>query len=137
MGGRQSDGTLPFRDRKPRVLIADDEPYITTTLEAILRREGFEVATAEGGEEAVRKAQEWRPELVLSDVLMPGLDGVSACMRIAEFLPACKIVLFSGQAVVHDLMERARKHGHNFDLLVKPIHPVELIEYLRRALEKR
>lgn len=134
-GSRQSDDMQANGERKPRVLVADDEAYITVTLQAILKLEGFDVAIAEGGEEAVRKAREWEPDLVLSDVFMPDLDGIAAGMRIVEFLPACKVVLFSGHAVVHDLLEAARARGYQFEVLLKPIHPVELIAYLRGILK--
>jgi hypothetical protein len=52
-------------------------------------------------------------------------------------LPACKIVLFSGHAVVYDLMKTAGEHGYEFDLLLKPVHPVDLIQHLRQVLERR
>jgi CheY-like chemotaxis protein len=135
-GARLSNGTLAFGEPKPKVLVADDEAYITETLQAILNGAGFEVATAGGGKEAVRKAREWRPDLVLSDVLMPDLDGIAASIQIVEFLPACRIVLFSGHGVVHDLLRTAHAHGYEFDLLLKPIHPLDLIQHLRGVLER-
>ena len=116
------------------MLVVDDETYIRTTLAAILRQEGFEVETASGGHEAVAKATAWQPDLVLSDVVMPDLDGIAASIVIAERLPDCRIVLLSGHGVVHDLLERARARGHQFELLLKPIHPLALIEHLRMLL---
>jgi CheY-like chemotaxis protein len=120
--------------RKPRVLVVDDEISIAKTLQAILSHEGFEVAIAFRGEEAVSVARDWRPDLVLSDVVMPGISGIEAAIQIREMLPACRIVLISGQGMVYDMMETARARGYDFDLLMKPMHPLDLIEYLRRVL---
>lgn len=123
-------------ERKPRVLVADDEITIMTTLKVILSLEGFDVEVARNGHESVAKALLWHPDLVLSDVVMPGMNGVDACIRIVDSLPGCKIVLMSGHAVVHDLMNDARARGYNFDVLPKPVHPDELIEHLRVVLRR-
>lgn len=123
-------------ERKVRVLVVDDEVHIRATLEAILRQEGFDVATAGGGEDAVSLARTWHPDLVLSDVVMPDMDGVATSILISELLPGCRIVLLSGHAVVHDLMKTARERGFEFDVLLKPIHPPELIQHLRQVLRR-
>ena len=65
-----------------RVLVVDDEPYITDLLSAALRFEGFEVEVAATGNEAIRKARSVRPDLVLLDVMLPDLDGFETCRRI-------------------------------------------------------
>lgn len=116
--------------------MVDDETTIRTTLEAIFIQEGFDVVTASGGEDAVSKAKTWGPDLVLSDVVMPDMDGVAASILISESLPHCKIVLLSGHAVVADLMKMARARGYDFDVLMKPIHPLELIEHVRTVLQR-
>ncbi len=123
-------------DRKPRLLVVDDEIHIRTTLEAVLRQEDFDVETASGGNEAVAKATAWRPDLVLSDVVMPDLDGIAAAILISESVPDCRIVLLSGHGVVHDLLQSARERGYEFDVLLKPIHPLALVEHLRRVLRR-
>ena len=121
-------------ERKPRVLVVDDEIHIRATLAAILNQEGFEARAVAGGGEAIAKAREWQPDLVLSDVIMPDMDGVTASIRILQFLPNCRIVLLSGHGMVHDLMRGARERGYEFDVLLKPMHPTELIEHLRTLL---
>lgn len=123
-------------DRKPRVLVVDDEMHIRTTLAAVLRQEGFDVEAASDGNEAVSKAIGWQPDLVLSDVVMPDMDGVAASMRIVDSQPGCQVVLLSGHAVVHDLLEMARERGYEFEVLLKPIHPLALIEHLRVMLRR-
>jgi CheY-like chemotaxis protein len=62
---------------------------------------------------------------------MPDMNGIDAAIKIREFLPACKILLFSGQAATADLLENARKHGHQFDILAKPVHPKDLLAKLQ------
>jgi CheY-like chemotaxis protein len=115
----------------PRILVVDDEKVIADTIVQILNRNGFIAEAAYGGEEAIEKAKLACPELVLSDVLMPQIDGVEAAIAIRKHCPETRIVLFSGQAATVEILARARERGHTFELLPKPIHPTELIKRLR------
>ena len=54
---------------------------------------------------------------------MPDMNGIEAAIHIRGFLPACKVLLFSGQAATADLLENARARGHEFEILAKPVHP--------------
>jgi YesN/AraC family two-component response regulator len=67
------------------------------------------------------------PELVITDVVMPGMSGVEMAVLIQERRPACKVLLFSGNAVTSDLLQPARRQGHDFELLAKPVHPKDLL----------
>ena len=107
----------------PRILVVDDEKVIADTIVQILNRNGFIAEAAYGGEEAIEKATRHCPELVLSDVLMPQVDGVEAAIAIRMHCPDTRIVLFSGQAATVEILARARERGHNFELLPKPIIP--------------
>ena len=78
---------------QPLVLVADDEPRITRLVSIILAPEGFRVVTASGGEEAVRKAEELRPDVVLLDIVMPDLDGIEAMQQMRELPPVTGIQL--------------------------------------------
>jgi CheY-like chemotaxis protein len=115
----------------PRILVVDDERIIADTIVQILNRNGFIAEAAYGGREAIEKAKRHCPELVLSDVLMPQVDGVEAAIEIRQHCPDTRIVLFSGQAATVEILARARQRGHTFELLPKPIHPTELIKRLR------
>jgi DNA-binding response OmpR family regulator len=65
-----------------KILIVDDEPNIVISLEFLMRRDGFEVAVAQDGEEALRIIREQRPDLVLLDVMMPKLNGFEVCKQV-------------------------------------------------------
>ena len=67
-----------------RVLIADDEPNIVTSLEFLLRQKGYDVRVASAGDEALRAVAEFGPELVLLDVMMPRMSGYDVCQKIRE-----------------------------------------------------
>ena len=115
----------------PRVLVVDDEALIADTIVQILNRSGFVAEAVYGGQDAIDTARRTNPELVLSDVLMPHVDGVEAAIAIRESCPGTRIVLFSGQAATVEILARARERGHNFELLPKPLHPTQLIKHLR------
>jgi CheY-like chemotaxis protein len=115
-----------------RILVVDDEPIIADTIVQILNRSGFIAEAAYGGKEAIAAARRLTPELILSDVLMPHIDGVEAAIAIQKFLPEARIVLFSGQAATVEILARARKRGYHFELLAKPLHPTQLIKHLRQ-----
>jgi len=123
--------TTPTDLRPKSVLILDDETIIADTLRLILLQSGFHAVTAYDGENAIEKAHQLNPDILLCDVVMPGLNGIETAIQIRSFLPRCRVLLLSGQAAVHDLLEDARLRGHHFDLLTKPVHPDELLEFLR------
>src|SRR5215475_8682098 len=116
---------------KPRVLVVDDERVIADTLATILNQSGFEATAVYSGSDAVDRALASRPDLVISDVIMQDMNGIEAAIRIRKGLPECKILLFSGQAATADLLEKARKQGHEFEILAKPVHPQDLLAKLR------
>lgn len=115
----------------PRILVVDDETLIADTIVQILNRNGFIAEAAYSGARAIELSKLYCPELVLSDVMMPNVDGVEAAIAIREHCPDTRIVLFSGQAATVEILARARERGHNFELLPKPIHPTQLIKHLR------
>ncbi|SDF29208.1 response regulator [Terriglobus roseus] len=116
---------------KPKVLVADDEQVIANTLAIILNQAGFEAKAVYSGESAVETIDEFQPNMLISDVIMTGMTGIEAAIKIREKLPTCKILLFSGQAATADLLEKARAQGHEFEILAKPVHPTDLLAKLR------
>ncbi|MFI5116275.1 MAG: response regulator [Terriglobales bacterium] len=114
-----------------RVLVVDDEQVIADTLAKILDLNGYEASAVYTGTAAVESARSLQPDLIISDVIMPDMDGIQAAISIRGFLPDCKILLFSGQAATADLLENARAQGHEFEILGKPVHPSDLLAKLR------
>lgn len=115
---------------KKRVLVVDDEHVIADTLVLILRGCGFETEAAYSGEEAVESAAALKPDVLISDVIMKGINGVEAAIRISDSLPKCRVLLFSGNAGTADLLDKAFAEGHRFEMLNKPVHPRDLLDRL-------
>jgi CheY-like chemotaxis protein len=122
---------MPEFSAKPKVLVADDERVIADTLAMILNQSGFETRAVYSGEKAVALAAIFKPDMLICDVIMTGLNGIDAALRIRELLPGVKILLFSGQAATADLLEKARAQGYEFEILAKPVHPQDLLNKLR------
>jgi CheY-like chemotaxis protein len=111
----------------PRVFVVDDEPVIASTLAAILQMNGFSAKFFSCPLEALAAARLKAPDLLISDVAMPGISGIDLAIQMRALYPTCKVLLFSGQAATLDLLEGARAQGHDFDLLQKPVPPTELL----------
>jgi DNA-binding NtrC family response regulator len=113
--------------RVPRIFVVDDEHVIATTLAKILDINGFSARFFTKPLEALAAARWDTPDLLISDVAMPGISGIDLAIQIAAQYPDCKILLFSGQAAALDLLEDARHQGYDFQLLQKPIHPSDML----------
>ncbi len=110
-----------------RVLVVDDECVIADTLTAIFRRAGYEATACYDGISALSQCESYRPDLVITDVVMPGMNGVEMAIQVKQRYPACKVLLFSGQAATTNILEEAGRSGYDFELLSKPIHPADLL----------
>ncbi len=122
---------MPENQIKPKILVVDDERVIADTLAMILNQSGFEAQAVYSGEKAVELASTFAPDMLITDVIMADLNGIDAAIRIRSLLPQIKILLFSGQAATADLLEKARSQGYEFEILVKPVHPHDLLTKLR------
>ena len=114
-----------------RIFVVDDEKIIADSLSAILNKSGFDASAFYDAETALSACEIANPDCVISDVVMPGMNGIDFAVQIKERFPACTILLFSGQAVTSDLLATARSRGHDFELLSKPVHPKDLLARLR------
>src|SRR5690349_20357534 len=78
-----------------RILVADDHSVVRTGLRALLEKNDHfrVVAEASTGEEAIQKAQEWRPDVAVLDIRMPGLSGIEACRQIVEKVEGCRVIM--------------------------------------------
>ena len=110
-----------------RIFVVDDEKVIADTLAAILRRAGYEASVFYDAQSALAQVEAARPELVISDVVMPGMSGLDMAVLIRERHPECKVLLFSGQASTLSILDMVGRRGYDFELLAKPIHPTDLL----------
>lgn len=116
------------------ILVVDDEPDICTLVQEILVDEGYEVATAENGAQARQARRDRRPDLILLDIWMPDIDGISLLKEwSAEADPAAPVIMMSGHATVETAVEATRLGAYDF--LEKPLSLAKLLLTLKRALE--
>ena len=98
-----------------RILVVDDHPLTRDALAGLLTQHGFEVVgTAGSGEEAVDRARELQPQLVLLDLTMPGLDGIAALPLVREAAPQAEVVVLTAAEDDHSLLQAIRSGGSLF-----------------------
>jgi CheY-like chemotaxis protein len=100
-----------------RVLIVDDERLIADTLALILTRHGFETTAVYSGEAAVEAAATVQPDVVITDVIMDGMNGIEVATRLCALHPGCRVILFSGQLETADLLQDAERRGRSFEIM--------------------
>jgi DNA-binding NtrC family response regulator len=113
------------------VFVVDDEHFIASSLAAILRLHGYSATSFPSPLVALAAAMANAPDLLISDVAMPGLSGIDLAIQIKAVCPACKILLFSGHATNQDLLKDARGQVNTFQLLQKPVHPSVMLSNIR------
>ena len=118
---------------KPQVLVVDDRPVIADSLASILNISGFLAVAAYSGEQALELASTQRFDHLISDVVMPGMNGIELAIAFSSCLPECRILLISGNNDTARILSEAQRRGYDFDLLAKPVHPLFLIDKLRNA----
>ena len=118
---------------RSRVLVVDDEPQITRVLRTVLTSQGYLVRTAAEGESALSSLHEWHPELVITDLYMPRMDGVELCRRIRE-VSNVPIIVLSVKGEERTKVE-ALDSGAD-DYVTKPFGADELLARVRAALRR-
>jgi DNA-binding NtrC family response regulator len=111
------------------MLIVDDERVITDSLVKIFRNEGYETCGVHSAEEARDLLSSWVPDFAIVDVRLPNMNGVDLAILIKAEYPQCRLILFSGEMTTTDVLDAARKDGHIFDVVAKPVHPLEFIRW--------
>ena len=117
-----------------RILVVDDEPHIVELVKYNLRQEGYEVLVAEDGETALAKATTDRPDLIILDLMLPGVDGLEVCRRLRRE-PAVPIIMLTAKGG-----ELERVVGLELgadDYVTKPFSPRELVARVRAVLRRR
>lgn len=118
---------------RPHALVVDDEPRLVSLVSAYLEREGFSVSTAADGEDAIRLAHERPPDVVVLDLMLPGIDGIEVCRRIRTFSDAY-IVMLSARAEEVDKIVGLSTGAD--DYVTKPFSPGELVARIRAMLRR-
>lgn len=124
-------------DYRQTILVVDDDAFIRRPLEFILRQEGFDPVTADGGEACMEQLAAIRPDLIIMDVMMPGTDGFELCKTIKRESRFADIPIILLSARNRDL---DRKRGLSLgaaDFLTKPYSPSELLTRVREILSER
>ncbi len=124
-------------ETRRRILIVDDDPVIARLLQVNFRLEGYEVETASRGDEVLEKARAQRPDIVVLDVMMPGIDGWEVCRRLKEDPDVwdTPVIFLSARAQDED-----RQRGYALgvvEYVTKPFDPAQLVDIVGRALAER
>jgi two-component system NtrC family response regulator/two-component system response regulator HydG len=117
------------------VLVIDDEVNAASALETLLRDDGYEVAKAHDGKAGLLLAETWQPDVVLTDLRMPELDGIQLLTRLKQIRPEALVILMTAYGTVKTAV-KAMKLGAE-DYLAKPIDVEELEIVLQRAMERK
>lgn len=120
----------------PKVLLVDDEPDILELLRYNLEREGYRVATAQNGKDALRIAKAERPDLVVLDIMMPGMDGVEVCNQLRQ-MPDMKHALITFlTARGEDYSQIAGFEAGADDYITKPVRPKVFVSKVKALLKR-
>ncbi|WP_116126740.1 response regulator transcription factor [Lewinella sp. IMCC34183] len=123
-------------DAPAKILLVDDEPDILEILEFNLRKEGFEVATAGNGEEGLAQAREFRPDLIVLDIMMPVMDGVEVCRQLRADATFDNTIITFLTAREEDYSQIAALDTGGDDYITKPIRPRVLISRVKALLRR-
>ena len=119
----------------PRILIVDDDRSNLESLDRVFRRERFEVVTAESGKAALDAVRKQRVNVVLTDLMMPGMNGVDLLKSVKAISPESDVILMTAYGTIETAVE-AMKEGA-YDFVTKPFKRIEIVKAVRRAIEKQ
>lgn len=119
---------------RSRILVVDDDWVVADSLTEILRRNGYATETAYDGAGALQTALLSPPELVITDVVLPGMSGVELATTLKSVYPDCKILLCSGHASTPELLRSPHCAPYDFTLLSKPVRPQDLLALVEYRL---
>jgi CheY-like chemotaxis protein len=118
-------------------LVVDDQRPVADTMCELLCVMGYDCSAAYDGADALERVDEHKPALVITDVVMPQLNGIDLAWKIRAAHPDCAVLLLSGNAATQELLELAHAGGQTFQVLAKPIPPRELLDAVAKALAQR
>jgi CheY-like chemotaxis protein len=120
---------------KIRIFVVDDEFVIAATLASILKSKGYDATSYTDALDALKAARDNPPDLLICDVIMPSMTGIELAIQVQRFCKDCKVLLFSGQAATAELLQAARAQGHDYELILKPVYPGDLLKKIQGAFE--
>ena len=119
-----------------RILLVDDEPDILEILEYNISSQGYQVKTAKNGVEALAKASEWKPHLVILDVMMPEMDGIETCEQLRKNPNLSELIIVFLTARSEDYSQVAGLEVGADDYITKPIKPKVLLSKIKAILRR-
>lgn len=122
-------------EKKAKILVIDDEQGLRDMLSFELGQQGYEVVTASNGKEGIKKAKEEKFDLVISDIKMPGMDGITVLEEIKKIDPQMEVIMATGYGTMETAIESLRKGA--YDYINKPYNIDELLVILKKAIEKQ
>jgi DNA-binding NtrC family response regulator len=127
--------TVPTRSSKARILVVDDDASTREVFGELLQRWGYEVEQTSDGHDALKLTAERHPDVIISDLVMPKLDGLALTRALREESPDTPVIIITGEGTIDAAVEAVREGV--FDFVEKPLDPARLKVILQRALEKR
>ena len=121
---------MSTQDAPIRIVVVDDEEVIADTLGLILQERGFEVLVCYDGEHGRLAAQVFNPQILISDVVMPGMNGLELARYYASHNPGCRVLLISGNGATGELAKAAERDGTIPPILPKPMPPTQILEFI-------
>ena len=117
-----------LRACEPRLIVVDDEPLLVELITNMLTRCAYEIRPAYDGDEALSIAKEFRPDCVVTGIIMPRMDGLRAAVAILQILPSCKFIFMSGSSDRPAIRDEYTRLGWDFRLLLpKPFQRPDLL----------
>ncbi len=123
-------------DTSCRILLVDDEPDIIEFLQYNLEKEGYQIASSLNGEDALEKAVEFEPHIILLDLMMPGIDGVETCRRLRENRDLQNVLISFLSATTEEFAEVAALEAGADDYLYKPISLRLLTSHIKALIRR-
>ena len=124
-----------MEENNAQILIVDDEEYICEILSRLMEKGGFRALVAHDGETALKMIRSEMPEVLLSDIKMPGIDGMEVLKRAKELDPDLPVIMITAHADIHGAVEALRSGAH--DYLAKPFEHHEVVRIVHRAMAER
>ena len=119
----------------PLVLVVDDEHHMCNILRRILEKEGYKVITAPEGMTALKLTEENNPDVILLDLMMPGIDGREGCRRVRELFPAIQIIYFTAKVEPIDTLKLRELRSEADAFIAKPATSRKILSGISRVLQ--